>query len=88
VKLRVELVLDPIDAEHWKLTPDVDRFQWDGKKQDRLFWIQPRKAEALTRETAPRIQVRMESPFGRIVQGTSLRVTFAKDGTTTRRDRI
>lgn len=88
VRLGVEVRLDPIDAEFWKLTPDVDRFEWNAKKSDRLFWIQPRNVEALRREIAPRVLVRMESPFGPIFQGGRLGMTFVREGKPTRRDRI
>jgi len=88
VKLEVELRLDPVDAAFWKLTPDVDRFEWNAVKLDRLFWLEPRNAEALQRESTPRVIVRMDSPFGPFVQGGRLGVTFVRDGKATRRDRI
>jgi hypothetical protein len=88
VRLEVEIKLDPIDAEFWKLTPDVDRFEWNAKKTDRVFWLQPRNVDALKREIPPRVLVRMESPFGTIVQGGRLGVTFVRDGKPTRRDRM
>ena len=45
-------------------------------------WLAARAADA------PRVIVRMESPFGPFVQGGRLGVTFVRDGKATRRDRI
>jgi 3',5'-cyclic AMP phosphodiesterase CpdA len=88
VKVPVEVRLSAADAAAWRLIPESDHFQWGGKKDQRLFAIAPRNAEALTRKVSPRLEVRIAGPLGRFVQEVFLKVVFAEDGKSTRRMRM
>jgi hypothetical protein len=83
----VEVRLSHLDADHWEMVPPAARFRWRTRDL-RLFWIRPRDGPALARKLPPRLEVRLESPFGGFFQETPLRMTFATEGRSTRRTRI